>query len=124
MMKLKKAYPTQGKEKEWGRLIGHTIANGINTSDDCQRFQKLEPLSLKTIMVRIEQLPITDPIAKNVLEEAILRQKREVKKALQLRMPIHQKKTPILPPLLSIENARQVFSFYFGFQVINSTERL
>lgn len=120
---IEERYPTKGKEEEWGKLIGHTLANGINTSDDCQRFKKQEPLSLKTVMVRIEQLPIIDPIAKHVLERSYFEAKKRSQKAHQLKDHIQQKKNPILPAVLSIENARQVFSHLFWISGKEQPER-
>ncbi|RXI98436.1 hypothetical protein DS745_19110 [Anaerobacillus alkaliphilus] len=106
-------YPTLGKEKDWGRLIGHSLAYGLHQSDECQRFRKRQEPSLKSVKQMIDQLDDIDPMVKLVLERSYFEANNRSRKAQQLKKRIQQNKLPILTPFSNLENAREVFFHLF-----------
>lgn len=107
------SYPTLGREKEWGRLIGTMLTFGLKQSDECQRFQKKQEVPLTALKQKIDQLTSIDPMAKLVLERSYFEAFRRNKKMLQLKEQIQQKKLPILIPFSSLSYGKEVFSNLF-----------
>jgi hypothetical protein len=105
---IEEPFPTKGKEAQWGRLFGTILASGLEQSLDCQRVKKQEPLTLSHVRGSIEQLSLIDPMTKLVLERSYFEAKNRIRKALILKDGIQQKQ-PILTPLCSIVQAKQVF---------------
>lgn len=106
---IEEQFPCQGREEEWGRLIGSILAYGITQSEDYQRFKKQEPLTLHADKATIDQLPFLDAMSKLVLERSYYEGKNRIRKADHLIDHIHQKRLPILMPITSITAAKQVF---------------
>ncbi|WNF35940.1 hypothetical protein RJD24_16000 [Bacillaceae bacterium IKA-2] len=105
---IEEQFPCQGREQEWGRLIGSILAYGLAQSDDCQRFKKQDQLTLDADKASIDELPFLDPMAKLVLERSYYEAKNRTRKADHLLDRIHQKRLPILLPFSSLIDAKQV----------------
>ncbi len=103
------AYPTLEREKEWARLIGHSLAYGLKQSDECHRFTKRQEPPLKTVKQMIDQLDNIDPMVKLVLERSYFEANNRARKAQQLKKRVQDNKLPILTPFSSLESAREVF---------------
>lgn len=106
---VEEVFPSLGKEQEWGRLLGTSLAYGLNQSDECQRFKKKQDIPLKAVKQTIVQLNNIDPIAKNILERSYYEANRRSKKALQLSRRSQSKKLPILTPSITLADAKEVF---------------
>lgn len=105
---IEERFPCQGREKEWGRLIGVMLAYGLKQKDDCQYLKKQEQLTLSEVSV-IDQLPLLDPMSKLILARSYYEAKIRSRKADQLIDGIQQKRHPILIPTLTLTSAKQVF---------------
>lgn len=105
---IEEQFPSQGREKEWGRLIGSILTFGLTQSEDCQRLKKQEQLTLHAEKASIDQLPFLDPMAKVVLERSYYEGKNRIRKADHLIERIHHKRLPILMPFTSLTAAKQV----------------
>lgn len=106
---IEEVFPSSGKEKEWGRLLGTSLSYGLDHSDECQRFKKKQDIPLHAVKKTIDQLPIIDPMAKIVLEKSYFEASRRSRKAIQLRERIQSKKLPILTPFNKLADAKEVF---------------